>query len=141
VFTPFRTTRMALRVRSDTLRAPVTEQRCLRVTNSSSESRMLMERDRGFRIGIWIPSAECKWPAGCRAERLGRRELSGGEPASLLVVKVGVLRREEFLNRLRPPRSHPQGLRKRARKGPSRLLQFGKAHLEDTGASELAPGP
>jgi hypothetical protein len=39
---------------------------------------------------------------------LGFSELAGGELASLLVVKVGVVRWEELLNRLRPPRSHPQ---------------------------------
>jgi hypothetical protein len=39
-------------VRSETLRAPVTEQRRLRAAYSSSESRMLIMRDRGFRTVI-----------------------------------------------------------------------------------------
>jgi hypothetical protein len=34
---------------SDTLRAPVSEQRSLRAAYSSSESRTLIIRDRGFR--------------------------------------------------------------------------------------------
>jgi hypothetical protein len=37
-------------VKSDTLRAPVAEQSCRRVAYSSSESRTLIIRDRGFRI-------------------------------------------------------------------------------------------
>jgi hypothetical protein len=40
---------MASRVRSDTLRAPVTEQIRLRAEYSSSESRTLIIRVRGFR--------------------------------------------------------------------------------------------
>ncbi len=40
---------MASRVRSDTLRAPVTEQSRLRAEYSSSESRTLIMRDLGFR--------------------------------------------------------------------------------------------
>ena len=48
-FRRFSRTCMASRASSETLRAPVTVQSCRRARNSSSESRMLIVRDRGFR--------------------------------------------------------------------------------------------
>src|ERR1035438_6666559 len=47
-----RSTRIASRVRSDTLRAPISEQSCLRAEYSSSESRTLIMRERGFRTAM-----------------------------------------------------------------------------------------
>lgn len=54
-FTSFRTVRIASRVRSDTLRAPVKEQTRMRATYSSSERRTLIVRERGFRTVIVAP--------------------------------------------------------------------------------------
>ncbi len=51
---PSRRPRMALRVRSETLRAPVTEQSLRRAQYSSSDSRTLIARDRGLRTVIGI---------------------------------------------------------------------------------------
>src|SRR5271157_1391557 len=68
-FTPFRSTRMASRVRSDTLRAPVTEQSRLRAEYSSSESRTLIMRDLGFRtvMSDW-DTGQRFWPRLLLAE-------------------------------------------------------------------------
>ena len=51
-FALFRNTRMASRVRSDTLRAPVTEHWRCRAEYSSSESRTLIMRERGVKTFI-----------------------------------------------------------------------------------------
>lgn len=55
---PLRTVWTALRVRSDTLRAPVNEQRCRSAEYSSSERRILIMRERGFKTVM--PKADSK---------------------------------------------------------------------------------
>jgi hypothetical protein len=72
---------MASRVRSDTLRAPVDEQRRLRAEYSSSESRTLIMRDRGFWTVMLDPDAvQIFWIAPVtrksRADDNGKRDIA-----------------------------------------------------------------
>ncbi len=57
-FEPLRSTRIESLVRSETLRAPVTEQRRLRAEYSSSERRTLIMRVRGFRTVMGIAARD-----------------------------------------------------------------------------------
>src|ERR1035438_9201425 len=109
-FTLLRTVRIASRVRSDTLRAPVREQRCIRAEYSSSERRTLIMRDRGFITAIMDSNSGRRYErCSFYLQETGRRPPKKNAVLRLDInmVKLLILKQD----RLRPRWSHiPDGI-------------------------------
>ena len=70
-----RTSCIALRARSEMLRAPVAIHTACNAANSSSERRTLIERDRGLRTVIW--ESDFRWNSGwMRPDRSRQRQVT-----------------------------------------------------------------
>jgi hypothetical protein len=78
---------MASRVMSDTLRAPVSEQRSLRAAYSSSESRTLIIRDRGFRTVMLYSEVAGDLGAADSIEITGRGKIPDQTSVSCFILR------------------------------------------------------